>query len=340
MNLILVGTNHRYSDIRTRERLSFSKDDTVLALSAMIEEGIAEGAVILSTCQRVEIYAQGGDAETIRKFFLNYKESDPSYARHLYIKEGAEAVRHIFRVAGGLDSQIIGEAQILDQVRQAYIAGKGSGATTPLLNRLFERAIFAGRLVRNSTGIFKRAPSIASAAVRRAQDLTSLSGKNIFIIGSGAIAKSIAEEVAQKEASCIVVANRTFDKAEELARKIKGRAVKFEGFHTLLNQADIIFSATASRHIILKKDTFEKNRAINKKLMIFDLAFPRDIDPAITEIKDVTLFNLDDFKEENIYKTVEIARASELVTEKAERFLEKGEKIWISGSAQGQAALR
>lgn len=340
MNLTLVGTNHRYSDIRAREKLSFSRRDIVLALRAIHEEGVASGAVILSTCQRVEIYGQDSSAGDLKKFLRNFKEIKPSCLEHLYVKEGPEAVRHLFKVSAGLDSQIIGELEILNQVRDAYLLAKGLKATTPSLNRLFERAIFAGRFIRKTTGISDRDPSIAASAVRRATEITGLEKKNIFIIGAGTIAKKIAMIASHKSANCIVVANRTFDKATLLAAGIGGRAIRFDGLYSLLNEADIIFSATGSRHLILKKETLEKNRTAEKPLVIFDLAFPRDIDPAIAGLKNVTLFGLDDFKEENLSQDIKVIRANELVTEKADRFLNRKEELWRSESARGQALLR
>jgi len=340
MNLILIGTNHRYSDIRTREKLSFSQNDIMLALSSLIEEAIAAGAVILSTCQRVEIYAQDGDAALVKRFFIRFKEAPASYAKYLYIKEGEEALRHLFRVASGLDSQVVGEAEILGQVREAYLTARSLKAVTPLLGRLFERAIFAGRIIRRSAAISGPEPSVASIAVEKCEKLVGLSNRVIFVVGSGVIAAKIAATAARKGAKCIVVANRTFEKAQELAEQVNGKAVRFEEFYRLLNEADIVFSATASRHLILKKDAFLQNRTVKKRLVIFDLAFPRDVDTAIGKMENVSLFNLDDFKEENLFKDREISRANELASEKAKKFLEKEENKWRSGSVQGQALLR
>jgi glutamyl-tRNA reductase len=340
MNLILVGTNHRYSDIRTREGLSFSKNDISLALSSLIAEGIAKGAVILSTCQRVEIYAEGTAAGNIKRFFLRFKEVSLSRAGYLYTKEGAVAAKHLFSVAAGLDSEIPGEVEILNQVREAYLGSKSHGTTTPFLGRLFERAIFTGKLIRKVTGLLISSPSVAASAVERAEKISGLKKKRIFIIGSGVIAGKVAALASGKGAECAIVAGRTFEKAETLARRIRGKPVRFDEFRSSLNDADIIFSATASRHLILRKEEFEKRRTLKNKLVIFDLAFPRDIDTAIGALGGVELFNLDDFREEALVKNARINNANRLVEEKFARFLEKENRIWRSKSAQGQALLR
>lgn len=340
MNLILIGTNHRHTDIKTRETLSFSQNDIMLALSSIVEEGIAGGVVILSTCQRIEIYAHNSNAALLKRFFIRFKELPDPYAEYFYIKEGQEVVHHLFKVASGLDSQVIGEVEILGQVRNAYLTAKGAKTTTPLLNRLFEYAIFASRSIRRLAVISEREPSIASIAVEECEKLAGLRNRTVFIVGSGVIAAKIAAAVVHKGVKCVVVANRTFEKAKELAAQVNGKAVRFEEFHRLLNDADIIFSTTASRHLILKKEVFLQNRTVKKKLVIFDLAFPRDIDPAIGGIENVSLLDLDNFKEENLFKSREILRANKLVLEKTKKFLEKEEERWKSGLAHDQALLR
>ncbi len=339
MNLILLGTSHKCADILARERFSFSRDDAFLFSSFLREKGISAGTIILSTCQRVEIYAQAEDAAQLRGHLLNFKGLGPDWGKYLCLKYNQEAVRHLFSVAAGLDSQIVGERQILHQIKEALLLARAHGFTSPLLNRLFERALFSGKVIRRDTGIGGTNPSVAQAAVEMAEALTGgLTHKKVYLIGAGIVCRQAASLCVGKGVDCILVANRTFTKAQELAFRLQAKAVRFNEFYPLLNEADILFSATSSRHFVLKRESFEKYRSGNKKIIIFDLAFPRDVDPLIAQLPEVTLFNLDDFKDVSLEKAQETARAMALIQEKAERFLEKEERRWNIKLACGQAA--
>ena len=254
MRLVLAGINHRQAPLELRERFSLSASDSDLLALALREKGMVAGAVILSTCQRVELYAEAQDAEAIKRFFLNFKGLNVNLGRYLYVKYNGEALTHLFNVSSGLDSQIIGEYEILQQVRDAYLKARGGEVTTPLLNKLFERALFVGKLVRQQTGISKTGPSIAQSAVYSAEALCGcLAQKKVYIIGAGAIAGKVAQLCAQRGAACIIVANRTFQKAQKLSCAINGRAVKFEEFYLLLKDADILFSAVKIPSIFTNK---------------------------------------------------------------------------------------
>ncbi|MEW6009396.1 MAG: glutamyl-tRNA reductase [Candidatus Omnitrophota bacterium] len=340
MSLILIGTNYRYSDVAVREKLAFSQSGIITFLSQILKEGISTGAVILSTCQRIEIYAETYDLETIAEFLFRYKGEAKNLKNLFYIKKNEEAVYHLFMVAAGLDSQIIGENEILHQVKEAYLLARSNNKTTTLLNRLFERSLFIGRLVRSKTGIAKADPSLSLKAVDKAEALAgNLSLKNIFIIGAGVVSGAIAKHCAERGAKCVIVANRTFEKALNLASQIGARAVTFEKFYNLFFKVQILFSATGSRHLILKKEIFQRIRQPQQKILIFDLALPRDIDPEIGYLDGVRLFNLDDLKDEGIWRDEETILASWLVKDKAEKFLLKVKTIWKSESAPEQALL-
>ena len=339
MRLVLAGINHRQAPLELRERFSLSASDSDLLALALREKGMVAGAVILSTCQRVELYAEAQDAEAIKRFFLNFKGLNVNLGRYLYVKYNGEALTHLFNVSSGLDSQIIGEYEILQQVRDAYLKARGGEVTTPLLNKLFERALFVGKLVRQQTGISKTGPSIAQSAVYSAEALCGcLAQKKVYIIGAGAIAGKVAQLCAQRGAACIIVANRTFQKAQKLSCAINGRAVKFEEFYLLLKDADILFSATASRHFILKKESFQGREGRQKEIIIFDLAFPRDIDPGVAQLEGIRLFNLDDLKQYAMARDEETRKAFALAREKAQRFLEKEGQRWNIESACVPAA--
>ena len=335
MSFILVGTSYKYAALGIREKLSFSKKDILVALRRLIENGIVKGAVILSTCLRTEIYAQAEETAFLKDFLLRFKgEALDRFKGCFYTRVNEEAVTHLFTVAAGLDSQLIGEYEILHQIKDAFFLAKRFEATTPLLNRLFERALFVGRAIRQESPIYKTDPSLAKAVVARAEQLKgNLVFANIFIVGAGAIAEAIAHSCAEKGARCIMVANRTFIKAQELAKRIKGEVVRFEEFYERLDDIDILFSATASPHLILKKDMFEQKKHLDKEMIIFDLALPRDIDPAIGISKNVRLFNLDDIGR-NFSRSLNVEYAEQLIREKSERF------SWRLGLASDPALLR
>ncbi|MDP3041548.1 MAG: glutamyl-tRNA reductase [Candidatus Omnitrophota bacterium] len=322
--MILIGINYNQANLFTREKFSFSKKESELFIARLISQGMAKGVVILSTCLRFEIYAENTDAAILKDCFLGFKNAGPEFLPYFYTKQNEEAVLHLFTVAAGLDSQVIGENEILHQIKQAYFMAGSLEATTPLLNRLFQRALFAGKAVRSETGISNIDPSIALSAVELAESLLGpVKNKRIGIIGAGSIAQKIAQLCANREALCILVANRTFLKAKEIAEKVKGKAVKFNKFYGLIESIDILFSATASRHFILNKEIFDLKHSSDRPLVIIDLAFPRDIDPEIGNRKGVKLFNLDNFKQVNYARAKQLLLARELVKEKAANFWKK-----------------
>lgn len=338
MNLTLAGINYKYAPVSLRERVYFSKKDIFLALEGLFEKGVVRGAVILSTCQRTEIYADADDASLLRSFLLDFKNTGELPADYFYIKQDEEAVLHLFTVTAGLDSLIIGENEILHQVKEAYFLAKRFEATTPFLNRVFERALFVGKQARQNTNFFQKDPSLAKTAVGMAKTLSGdMIAKNIFIIGAGSVAAGIASHCAKEGAAFTIVSTRTLQRAKSLALRFGQEAVPLRGFCKRLDEADIVFSATASPHLILKKDDFEQKRRLIKPLLLFDLALPRDIDPRIGRFNNVRLFNVDDLAVEPHGNIPDIKQVLQHVREKTRRFLWKLEK---SRSASGQACLR
>ncbi|MBI5873659.1 MAG: glutamyl-tRNA reductase [Candidatus Omnitrophica bacterium] len=324
MNFVVVGTNYKYAPLPLRERFSFSKNDCLLALQKMFEADIVRGAVILSTCQRVEVYAEADYNLQVRDFLFDFKKAGDGLRDHFYIKRDVEAILHLFGVAAGLDSQSIGENEILRQVKEAYFLAKRFEATTPFLNKVFERALFTGKLVRQNTHLSGRDPSIASTAVELAQRLSKgLAKKNIFVIGAGVVANSVAVHCASRGARCIIVAGRTFNRAQELAVCVGGETIVFDEFYHRLDEADILFSATASPHLILQKEVFQANRHSSRPMLLFDLACPRDIDPRIAGLGNARLFNVDDLVIGSDFKNSDIQEALSIVGEKAGRFIWK-----------------
>jgi glutamyl-tRNA reductase len=298
MNFIVVGTNHKYSPIEIRERLSFPKRKISGAVADLTGSGWINAAVIISTCNRVELYANAEDTDmgirTLKGFLSNYHHQDAvKIEPYLYMQAGRDAITHLFKVSGGLDSQILGESPILGQVRAGFGEAKEAGYTDTFLEDIFSRAIKLGEEIREATAISGGDISIGSVVKDLIKErIGGLEDKKILIIGVGKISESTARYLNNEKASTVFVSNRTFEKAEELAREVGGIAVRFDRLKEKLREADIIISATTSPHFILRKeDILETTR---RPLLIIDLAVPRDVDPKIKSINGVELLCLDD----------------------------------------------
>ncbi|MEK6727503.1 MAG: glutamyl-tRNA reductase [Candidatus Omnitrophota bacterium] len=326
MSLIAVGTNHKYASIEIREKLFFSKKALKKALTCLSEQAGINAAIILSTCNRVEVYANVSDADwckgSLKSFLANYKEIDLSTLEpHLYTYIGKEAVSHLFTVAAGLDSRIIGEYQILEQVIFAFDEAKKAGCLDNILRDLFDRALKTSEKVRKETGIGKGDASIGAVAVNLIKDkVDCLEGKKILIIGVGKVSELLIAQLKDQKASMIFVSNRTFEKAKELAEGAGAFAIKFELLKEKLQEADIIISTTSSPHFILKKE--DLLNILRKPLLIVDLAVPRDIDPRVKDIEGVELYCLDDLnfiiEEDSIGKEPEVRKALRIIEEEVD----------------------
>lgn len=295
--LILVGTNHKYSPIQIREQLSFSKRKIKDALISLVGFKEIRAGIILSTCNRVELYASSLDTEAaimaLKKFLSVYHLQDLSkLTPYLYTYIGKEAIFHLFNVASGLDSQIIGESQILEQVRFAYCQAKEIEATDRLLDLVFDNAIRVSLKVRQETGISKGKVSIASVVSEVIKtECGCIKDKKILIIGAGKISELVTSYLKKEKVKIVFIANRTYERACHLAESIDAEVVRFDRLKEKLLDTDIIISATSSPHLILKKEDFLD---IKKPLLVIDLALPRDVDPEVKNIKDISLFGLDD----------------------------------------------
>lgn len=338
MSLILLGMNHRTTSLEIRERVSFSKKGLKKALPKLVGSRQIGGGVILSTCNRIEIYAQisrgnfdqrrTSSSKLLKKFLENYHSIENGELDScLYSLIDREAIHHLFRVASGLDSQVLGETQILGQVRSAYSLALEAGTTDWLLDRVFERAIEVGRLVRRKTKISEGSISIGSVALRMLErELGNLEGRRILIIGVGKIGKLVTKYLLDKGIDSVIVSNRTYEKAASLAQRIGGKAVRFNELQAQLKKAEVVISATASPHLILREtDILETMKERTNPLFIIDLALPRDVDPRIKEIRGVTLYNLDSLKgviEKNYRRRKEEAILAEvIVKEEVQKFL-------------------
>ncbi len=324
-SIIVIGTNHKFSPLEVREKLAFSKRGREKALLLLKESPILRGAVILSTCNRVELYASTEDlkasAEELQSFLSQFhKISKETVLPYLYIYDNKEAIRHLFSVACGLDSLILGETQVLGQLKSAFLEAKNTGFTDTYLDAAFNAAITSAKIIHRETTISEGKVSIGSVTLDFIKEkLGPLSGKNILIIGAGKVTELVLKYLQGERLTVIFISNRTFEKAKELASRIGQSAVRFDKLPQLIKDADVIISATASPHFIIKKETL--GCAISQKLLIMDLAIPRDVDPKVQEIENVELFNLTDLSfivQKNLKrKSLETEKIEKLINQEA-----------------------
>ncbi len=305
MNLVLVGISHRTAPVEVRERMNIQESRLARAVSDLVHrDGILEG-VILSTCNRVEVVTHAQDsveaAPVIRQFLSDYHHCDLSaYERYLYWHRQQEVVRHLFRVASSLDSMILGEPQILGQMKQAFATARQVGALNGTLNDVVNQALAVARKVRRETAIGTAAISVSYAAVELAKKIFgSLAGKIIFVIGAGKMSELAARHLLRSGASAIFVSNRTYDRAAELAEAFHGTAIRFEELFEYIDKADIVISSTGAPHFVVRKAQAEQLLAARKNRPMFfvDIAVPRDIDPAVNELDNAFVYDIDDLEQ-------------------------------------------
>lgn len=300
MSLIVIGTNYKYSPVWFRERVHFSKKGSRENLDFLKERAILKGAIILSTCNRVEIYASAPDLEKgieeIKNFISMSHEIDINkFSPYLYIYKDMDAARHLFSVACGLDSLILGEAQILEQVKEALIESENAGFIDRVLKGIFDSGISFADSIHQDNKIFSGNISIGSIVISfLKQRFGSIQGRNILIIGTGKVTELVVRHLDKEMPNVIFIANRTFEKAKAMASQIKARAVRFNELKSFLTKADIIITATRSPYFIIKKEMLEN--IVTNKILILDFAFPRDVDPQVRDIENVELFYLEDLK--------------------------------------------
>lgn len=329
--LLLVGLSHKSAPLEVREAVSFLSDQLQQALPSLRDE-LGE-AVILSTCNRTEIYSVADDvpaaAQRIKRFVADYHALPPAaVAPHMYSRSGADAARHLFGVSSGLDSLIVGESQILGQVRGALSAATEAKSVKISCSGLFHAAMRVGRRVRQETGIGRNPLSVSYAGVRLAQRvLGGLSDKRALLIGAGEAGSLIARALRTVGVGDLMIANRTPQKAQELAGYLSGSVVPFENLEDALRDANIVLAATDSpSYIVTKRMASALRRNPHETpLFVFDLAIPRDIDPEIAAIDGVRLFNIDDLSaiaEENLAERKRAAAAAEsIISEEVDAFL-------------------
>ena len=302
MNIIVVGLSHKTASIALRERLSFSIHNLTAPLQKIVNLPSIYDAIILSTCNRVEIVCTAADSEKVMseiKMFLAAFHHLPldEITPHLYIYTGLDAIRHVFRVASSLDSMIVGEPQILGQLKDAYRCAVLNKTTGSLLNRFIHKAFSVAKRVRTETNIASHAVSISFAAVEVARKIfDNFQDKKILLIGAGEMAELVTRHLFSHMVKELFITNRTFEHALNLAREFGGKVFKFDELFDYLAQMDIIISSTDSRDLIITYEKVAKalHARKNKPMFLIDIAVPRNIDPRINDLPNVYLYNIDD----------------------------------------------
>jgi glutamyl-tRNA reductase len=336
VQLALIGLSHHQTPIDVREKLSCSDTALPAALSALAQcDGVYE-AVVLSTCNRMEIYALLTDlpgesryAALTQHLSRFHGVAEPLFAPYLYHKQDQEAVTHLLRVAGGLDSLVLGEAQILGQVRQALRAAQEARVAGGILAKLFNQALATGKRVQSETGLGRGGFSIGHAAVELAGRIfDDVSRARVLILGAGKMSELTAKHLVRQGVRFVVVANRTYERAVAMAERLGGSAIQNdEAFRSELSQADIVIASTASPHPILRRENLLPvlRQRRGKPLFLIDIAVPRDIDPDVNELNNVFLYNIDDLQnyvaEYAQARASEAGRAEGLVEEETHRFM-------------------
>src|SRR6266704_249767 len=314
MKLIAAGISHKTAPVELREQLAVKQSEIVDLAFVLKCFGHLEEIVLLSTCNRVEIYGTTRQATGHIKSLLQLLRAEPGdLDDYIYVHEGAAAVRHLLRVTAGLDSMVIGETEITGQIKNAYEIARNAGLTGRVLNRLFQRAFQATKEIRTRTRIGRGTVSIKSTAVELIGK-TDLSQQSIMVLGAGAMAENCVRLLVKKGAKSIFISNRSFDRALDLATRCGGEAVCFGYCLFEMRDADVVIAATSSAETLLGRDDVENlmKARRNRPLLLIDLSVPRNIDPAVDGLEHVSLHNIDDL--EALARQGAQARERELAT--------------------------
>ena len=331
--LLLLGLSHRSAPVTVRERFAFAEAQVPAALQSLRDSGIADEAVILSTCNRVEIYAvtqlePPRAFAALRDFLINCRDYREPLTDELYTLGEPQSLYHLFRVAGGLDSMVLGETEILGQLKKAYDLALQNGHTGSRLNKAFQRAFNVAKHIRTETNIQRGSVSVGSVAVELAEKIFSrLSDRDVMIIGAGDTSEKTARALLSRGARTIIVANRSHDRALALATELGGRAVQFDDWAGEFEKVDIVISSTAAPHYILDRVKLAPLMKLrqNRPLLLIDIAVPRDIEPEVNFLENVYLYNMDDLQiiadDYLKQRKEEIARCEAIIAEKVKGLL-------------------
>jgi glutamyl-tRNA reductase len=302
--IVLIGINHKTAPVELRECIAFSGDESITALQTLHRQPDINEVLLFSTCNRVELlFVTDDKTRTIsatKDFIAEYNKIPlEQFDDALYIHEGNEAVRHVFRVASSLDSMMVGEPQILGQIKEAYRMATEMKSSGVILNRLLHRTFFVAKRIRTETGIGDHAVSISYAAVELGRKIFgNLVGKTILLVGAGEMAELAVEHLIRNKASEIYVANRTFENGVELAKKFNGKPIRFEEITNFLESIDIVISSTGSAEFVITRDQVKSviRKRRNRPIFFIDIAVPRDIDPRVNRLTNSYVYDIDDLQ--------------------------------------------
>ena len=338
MEIVLVGLNHRTAPVEVRERVSFTAEQARRAAEELRTRGILEETLVLSTCNRSEVYGVPPEschecAPGLSTFLSEFHSVRPDVLGvALYHHYDREAVRHLFRVSAGLDSMMLGEAEILGQVREAYRAAQENGATGPVLNRLFQGALEVGKRVRTETELGTRPMSVASAGVKLAERIFGkLKERNALVLGAGTASENVVSQLRDRGIAHLYLMNRSRDRGGDLAKQYGGEVVEWGEWEKALQSPDVIVSSVSADEPVLGREIIERVMAArgNRALFLMDLGMPRNIDPSVTKLYNVYVYTMDDLSE--IVQQNREARENEIP--KAESIVEEHVRKYLSWQA-------
>jgi glutamyl-tRNA reductase len=333
MQIVVIGLSHRTSSVSVRERFAFRDALIPDTLQKLRESGLAQEGVILSTCNRVEIYAATAlerhqAFSRIREFLLEYHGFNDSLNDEIYTIGEPHSLEHLFRVACGLDSMVLGETEILGQLKKAYELALQHKQTGSVLNKAFQRAFNVAKQIRTETNIQRGSISVGSVAVELAEKIfTTLAERQVMVIGAGDTSEKTARALLSRGAKSILVSNRSHDRAEALARELGGRAIHFEDWAREFERIDIVISSTSAPHYVLNRAKLAPLMKLrrNRSLLLIDIAVPRDIEPEVNFLENVYLYNIDDLQSIAAdylrQRQEEAARCEVIIREKAQGLL-------------------
>jgi len=329
MRFQVIGVNHKTAPVEVRERLAIPESRLPEACQRLIAQPGVEEGMIISTCNRVEVVAQlkNGSGD-LRSFIREYFQVDPAeFEQHLYEFREQDAVRHVFRVAASLDSMVVGEPQILGQVKEAYATARAVGTVSAQLDQLLTRAFAVAKRVRTETAVGSSAVSVASVAVELAKKIFgNLAGKQVFLVGAGKMSELAARHLLAHGCEAIFVANRTYDRAIRLAQKFDGQAIEFSRLYETCDRADIVITSTGAPHAIFRREHGEQflSRRKNRPMFFIDIAVPRDVDPEMNKLDGIFVYDIDDLQQAVASHVAdrkkEAERAEAIVDSEVDRF--------------------
>ncbi len=339
MTLTLIGVNHKTAPIELRERIAISRDELAEATRALAAlPGVAE-CMIVSTCNRVELIAMVDQpGAQIADFFSNHFAIEAkTIGPHIYEHRDHAAVSHLFRVAASLDSMVVGEPQILGQVKEAFAVARVAGTVSGQLEHLLQSAFAAAKKARSETGIGASSVSIASVAVDLARKIFgSLQGRTVFLVGAGKMSELAARHLVQQGAGAILVSNRTAERARRMAAEFNGRIIPFDELHEAASEADIVISSTGAPHPIFRREHGQAflHRRRNRPMFFIDIAVPRDVDPEMNKLDGIFVYDIDDLQQVAASHMEERSReaidAETLIAQEVERFQQRQRTVNVA----------